>query len=261
MMPTNKKLVFFTVVSPNHFRSYVEPYKHFLSCSYPDCDAIIEINPEVPDLPSSYNMYRFLCPPDDIDFDYMLITDIDLLLFNNQNLWDWHFDKMVDMGSCYYAHHGPYKYPQRFEGGWRGDRERLAGGFVLITHEWLERTKEARTRHLEMLNKSEIGLYREEDEVVLCRICKQSGLPVSHNKSFPPMLRGIHLGDFKESMSHRWTNKGKMASKLTDENCRTYMKTDSIDEEWKKIKAEACKDPVIKGVFDNLNTYMKGRFK
>ena len=260
MLAPNKKLVFFTVASPNYFQSYVGPYKHFLSCSYPDCKIIAETQPDVPDLPSAFNLYRFLRPPK-VDFDYMLITDVDLLLFNTQNVWDWHFDKMVDMGSCYYAHHGPYKYPQRFPGGWKGDRERLAGGFVMITPEWLERTREARDRYLTLLLNRQVGLYREEDEVILCRICKESGLPISYNKSFPSMLRGIHLGDFKKSMSHRWTNKGKMASKMTDENCRAYMKMELVDEKWQEIKAEACKDAILQGIFDNLGTYLKGRFK
>ena len=279
-------MLFTTTTSSDHFQLYVPAYAHFLSKAYPDADILVNLTggmsslnseavkhlgpkvtikentcPNLPQLPSSVNLLRFLVPPGG-EWDYCIITDADLLLFpGDVSHFEWHKRQMDSIGACYYAHHGPYKYPERFEGGWHGRRERQAGGFVLVTREWVERTSNIREALLLLLMQGKLGTYREEDEVTLCNINKSCGFPIDKNKRFPAELRGIHLGDFKESMTHRWTNIPKMEGKLTDRNIRNYLVSEQIDSTWAGIKGLILKDPTIKAIFSNLNTHIRLRAK
>jgi len=105
-----------------------------------------------------------------------------------------------------------------------------------------------------------IGVYREQDEVIFCRISKESGLTIPQDKSYPAKFRCIHLGDFKKEMDHRWQNMDKMREKLTNENCRRYMEMAYGDPQWQKIKEIICQgDPIIDQIFKNLHTHIASR--
>jgi hypothetical protein len=210
-----------------------------------------------PHLSSTTNALRFVMPDVNYGFyDNILITDIDFILFpTTPSLFDYHINGMKENKWCFYGHHGPWKKGCPFEGGWVNDHERIAGGFFMITQEWLARTTKAREKHYELVKQGPEGLYREEDEVILCKIQKESGLPVPQNKHYPQELRGIHLGDFK--FKHRWTNMNKMGQKLTDMNCRRYRALQK-DKNWQNIVSQIS-EPIIKEQLQNLETHLKQR--
>lgn len=209
---------------------------------------------------STPNMMRFV-DPCRIDSS-QLITDIDMLFFDvNDSVVEYHERKAQEFaGGCYYAHHGPRKWPVRFKGQkWVGDFERLAGGAVYITPEWMEKTKRARAKYLQQLINGEIGTYREEDEVILCRICKESGLPINPDKTYPPIYRGLHLGDFKDTMKHRWTNEEKMNEKLATQHARAFIKMHNEDKQWQKIEEIVRQDEAMDRILDNALTVCEKR--
>jgi len=219
--------------------------------------------PDIVKKKSTFNLLRFLdYDPVLFGADYVFMTDIDFLWFPSEiNILEWHLNLMRKNETCFAAHHGPRQKPRRFPGGWKGDRERVSGGCVMVTPKWYFETSELRGIYLKNVFSGEIDDYREVDEVMLCRLIKRSGLPVPQSKYFPQKLRGVHLGDFKESMTHRFTNLAKMRTKLDDKICAQYIKMTREDETWDKIYNEVTRDPEIKTVFDNFHSYLeKQRF-
>jgi hypothetical protein len=225
--------------------------------------------PNVPDRTFMPSVLRFLVSENYFDgMDAVLFNDVDLLLFAPQ-LIDWHMLHMNSLGTCYAAHHGAWRRPHRPEicgkHGWRDKYERINGAFFFVTPEWFEKTSFVREKVLERINTATLsgsprlyGCYRESDEVMLCDILKESKLPIPKNKAFPPALRGIHLGDFKDSMTHRWLNQDKMAVKLTTDNCLEYRKMQK-DPIWQGLLKIVCEDPKINIIFENLEKHLKTR--
>jgi len=221
---------------------------------------------DIPLKDSTANTARFLffkdTPGENCnDVDGLFITDIDFLFFDcGEDIIQWHIRKMEEFGSCYYAHHGPWKKPQRFPGAWKGEYERLAGGAAYLSREWFSKCKESICKYGEQLRKGEIGTYREEDEVLFCRICKENGLPINQDKIYPARYRGLHLGDFRPDMQHRWTDMEKMRGKLLDENCMRYLQMCENDPIWNAIYVRICKgDEKIKEIFHNLYEHLSRR--
>lgn len=209
------------------------------------------------DGPSVVNVSRFLMPPLPPD-DRTIIMDVDTMLFRGwESIFDWHEKNMEKMKTCYSGYHGPWKKPVRFPGGWKGQRERVAGGSLMTTPEWLEKTRNARPRFIGLLEDGRIGTYREEDEVVLCKIMKESGLPVPKDKLFPTEHKGLHLGDFK--FDHRWQDTEKMMRRLTPMNCARYVEMRDSDKVFQAILSICREDQTIDKLFRNLNKHLRWR--
>jgi len=210
-----------------------------------------------PNLPSTTNALRFIMPDVNYGFyDNILITDIDFILFpTNPSIFEYHIAEMKKNNWCFYGHHGPWNKGCTFEGGWKGEHERISGGFFLITQEWLARTYKSRLKHYELVKEGKEGIYREEDEVILCKIQKESGLPVPKEKTTQMEFCGIHLGDFK--FEKRWKNIKTMRGKLTDMNCRRYRALQR-DKNWQEI-IKTIPVPEIKEQLQNLETHLKER--
>lgn len=201
---------------------------------------------------STVSTNRFLSiPPGD-----WLICDADILIFH-PGLIDWFIMRSKQIGAPYYAIHGVWKRPARFPGSWYGDLERICGGFVYVTDKWLQVTKLLRESEYERLRRGEIGVYREEDEVTFCNICKKAGLPISQEQFYPPDFRGVHLGDFKPSMQHRFTNKEKMSRLMTRNVFNEFKVFNKTDTGWNRLKSILYKDDNIKQVFENLEWYLE----
>ena len=207
---------------------------------------------------STTNCLRFIVDTPVLrGYDYLMITDIDLLLFEDP--FPWHINGLTDQPFC--GHHGPYKFPKRPGiSPWVGDMERVAGGFLLVTKDWWKKTDAARKEYGKQLFEvdTKFGTYRESDEVMLARIIKDSGMSVPESKYFPPSLRGVHLGDFKSSMSHRWQNPQKMASKLTIENCFKYQNM-TMDDRWRAMVGCLAGDGVLMQILENVDIHIKSR--
>jgi hypothetical protein len=202
-----------------------------------------------------YNCLRFIA-----EFETtipVLMVDVDFILFD-RDLVPWHARRMRELKTCFAAHHGPYKRPLRPQiapHGWHKEFERVSGGFAYFTPEWYQRTREARAQ---LATWPLLGEFRESDEVALCRILKASKLPVPLSKYFPPALRGIHLGDFRPDMKHRWTNMAKMTSKLTDDNCRQFLEMEK-DQVWRSLCAVVEQDSAIRQILSNVRQHIRMR--
>ena len=208
---------------------------------------------------SSTNAARFLhCDPELLDYDYVLIVDIDLLLFNDPFLY--HITHMAQSGERFAGHHGPLHKPRRPEvcPAWQGPFERVAGGFFCVTPEWYVMTAKQRIIHAHDLKKGITGWWRESDEVILARIIKGCDRNVPTNKYFPPELRGVHLGDFREDMRHRWTNLTKMHDKLTADNCRAFCDIEK-DSCWQEMLDILKGDTILSKILENVRIHCKER--
>lgn len=206
---------------------------------------------------STTNALRFVIPSDYLDkYDYTIITDVDFILFpTTPSLFDWHIDLAKKWGWCFAGHHGPWKRGCPFTDGWTGEHERISGGFFMITPEWIRRTEKARLNHSILLQQGIEGLYREEDEVMLCKIQKESNLSIPQSKIFPLEMRGIHLGDFK--FDHRWTNMNKMSKKLMDTTCRRFRMMQN-DKHWKSL-VSGIKNETINEYLTKVEVYLAAR--
>lgn len=282
---------FFTVVSSDWYQYFIPMYLYTIARAYPDAHTEIHIRRgsvaapvfeanlvndstkftiiermygEFPEQESLTNSLRFLFTPVRVDANvkYALITDIDFLFFpNDPDLFNWHLAEMGNRIS-FCGHHGPNKYPFRPEingGRWSGDYERVAGGFVMVEKDkWYPATSRAREMHARMIKAGKRETYREADEVMLARIIKESGLQVPQSKYFPPELRGIHLGDFKPSMNHRWTNQQKMVHKLPNETIEKYLIMRK-EEKWQTIIKILRKCQEIDTILQNIDTHIQER--
>ncbi len=270
---------FMTVCSADHFQSYIPLYIAALrtwskdniliylkgklnrntkiSLSLMNYKYIIEEEcfKYHPNLVSTTNCLRFIVNTGEV-FEYTIITDIDMLLF--QDPWHWNVNQITPENP-FAGHHGPYHKPRRPEvcPSWTDDYERVAGGMFCVTPEWYRRVQVAQDKYKLMLKDGTWGGFRESDEVMLARIIKESGMQVPQSKVLPTELRGLHLGDFKESMSHRWKNSIKMQSLLTSRNCTAYRNL-SVTPEWQSM-VSILHDDKLNGILDNVNTYLESR--
>ena len=208
---------------------------------------------------STTNCLRFLVDtPEICSYAQTMITDVDLMLFND--LFPWHMQRMVDTEQPFAGHHGPWRKPYRPEvskEGWVGAFERVAGGFFCTTPAWYVQTAKQREYQSHDLKDGRLGKWRESDEVMLSRIIKGSGMKVP-GKGFPLELRGVHLGDFKPSMKHRYTDMGKMATKLSESNAQNYLLI-RRDKAFSDVLDIVKKDPEIAEVFNNLDWHIEQR--
>ncbi len=250
-----------TIVTDDYFQLYLPLFVYVLRKNYPEyevktfirgkvsslCEEAFKVSggakpisifKDIPLKQSTINCLRFLVPQEHFkDHEYVFFMDVDLLIFHTDpDLLKWHLGRMKETGSCYAGYHGPRWKPYRPEvsvDGWKGDFERVAGGCFMATQEWFKKTKKARKHYLNKAEKGELGGYREIDEVMLCDILKKSKLPIVTGK-VDKGLRGIHLGDFKKGMEHRYNSRKKMRKKLTKENCRKFFELEK-DKTWIKL--------------------------
>lgn len=271
---------FMTVCSADHFQSYIPLYIAALRTWSKDhvmiylkgklnnrvksalgvIDDIYIIEEDCfkdyPNLKSTTNCLRFIINHGSL-FEYTIITDIDMLLF--QNPWNWNINQIVVTETLFTGHHGPYHKPRRPEvcPSWTGDFERVAGGMLCVSSNWYQRVQTAQKKYDGFLKSGTWGNFREADEVMLARIIKESGMQVPQSKVLPTELRGLHLGDFKESMTHRWKDPIKMQKLLTPRNCSAY-RTLSVTSEWQNM-VSILQDDKLNGILDNVNTYLESR--
>lgn len=238
------KTCFTTVVSADHYQNYIPLYCLALRTWSLD-DIIIKVRgklspgcwqslkgikdvfiyedffTEYPFHISTTNSLRFVSDEMVFDYDYTMITDIDLLIL--QDPWKWHY-KNITKDHPFSGYHGARVKPVRLEicKSWSGEFERVAGGYFCATRQWFDATRFARTKFGIALLDGRCGNYRENDEVILGNIIKSSNMQVPSEKYYPRDLRGLHLGDFK--FNKRWINMDRMKNLLTKKNIELYLK-------------------------------------
>jgi len=256
--------VFLTMVSADHFQAYIIPCimairtwsndeivvlvkgklrqrtKNALAmCGYKGIKIVEDYAVDYPDNPSTVSCLRFIKGYEHVRNNlFTMIIDCDLMLF--EDLWQWHFERLTSK-SPFAGRHGARKKPVRKDicDSWEGPFERVCGGIICVRFDWWERTLAARRRHNELVKLGLEGRYREEDEVVLAKIIKESGLDIPESKEFPSILRGIHFGDFK--FNKRVNDKSKMVRILNPRSIIKFMRLSST-EKWKSIIEELNDD-------------------
>jgi hypothetical protein len=181
---------------------------------------------DVEQIEGTANSLRFLVHEDYFKgMDYVIYTDVDLLLFRNSpTLLDWHIKRMTKMKTCYAGHHGPWKKkyrPEISKIGWKGNFERISGGFFMVTQQWYKETKKQRNYYLKKAKGGKLGGFREFDEVMLSRITRGSDLPMPP-RGFCKKQRGIHIGDFKKQMKRRYRSNRRLKKKIALQNTKKY---------------------------------------
>lgn len=197
------------------YSPYLPIFLHSATRAWPDTDiAVITVgvDPTIPKNPrvhivqidehcrgmseSGWNTaaLRFLvCPELFLDYDFILFTDIDMLLFPEKiPLQDQHAHHMKKDGTLCY---------ENWVMSWHDSIPRLLG-IHFITRTWWERTASARAYELEQLRKApaNVAWY---DEIMLGRIVKKSGLP--YPPDAPKMWRhhGVHIGEWRIHKVHK----------------------------------------------------------
>jgi len=190
--------------------------------------------------------------------DEVLITDADLV-FLHEGLWRYMNHKRGIL--CYGAFTGAKKKPRRPEiapNGWVGDMKRLCGGFVLVTPEWYGRTQTAREEWADRLRRGIWGTFRESDEVMLTRIITQSGLPLPDETQFIKVMRGLHVGDFRPNMAHRWGHPKRIRKWFPDESANAAQEL-LKDNGFLHALEIARDNPVVEAIWENVLNHLKGR--
>ena len=274
----------YTVCTPDHYQHYIPIFIYGFNRIYPDDEIVVGVMGYVDDITKEalkdydvkyttqseaakgkiiiiqnmYNRYpgeyvnslRFLGNPS-IEND-VYVTDVDILPVY-KGIIEWCREQARIMNTCYYSPHGCWKYPVRFEGGWRESNERLTGNCVYLTQKWYGITERERYHYL----KNVANLYREYDEVMLCRIIKMCKLPIAQSKYSPAEYKGIHFGDFK--FEHRWTNKKKMNIRLCDTVVKMYRNLLQTDNKLNRILDVVCQDKEIYKIIEKVNILCEKR--
>jgi hypothetical protein len=272
------KTCFTSVVSSDHFQNYIpmyclalrtwykgdiiiylrgEPTKEVIATtkSIPGLTVNCSFFKEYPNNTSTTNCLRFIHEDPIINsYDYSLITDIDMLIM--QDPWQWHFNNATP-AHPFSGYHGAITKPVRKEicKVWTGQFERVAGGFFCVTPDWFDSTRASRTKFGLALMDGRCGTYRENDEVMLAQIIKESGFPVPPTKHYPRELRGLHLGDFK--FEYRWKKLTKMLNFLTERNVVLYGEL-SKTSKWKET-IKILNNPMIDELLKRVDTHIKVR--
>jgi pyruvate-formate lyase-activating enzyme len=205
-------LLIFTVCD-EAYQWYIPMFFRSLQLSLPEIDAkVILLGKEDPEmiellsrltikssiqcidqkLPGPYSVaaYRFLVkPPTEKEYDYCLITDIDMMMFKeNTSIVDQHMRHLViDETACY----------ENWISQVRDEEVRIPG-IHFVTNEWWNTTVDARGKELGLLIKNganESGY----DEWMLGRIIKNSGLPLP-SKKVKMWSHGVHIGSWKSKI-------------------------------------------------------------
>lgn len=209
------------------------------------------------------NALRFVSRRPPKEYEHTIITDVDLLWFEPDDYINDHWQYHIG-GTCK-GHRGPKRRPYRpeitGEQAWSGEWERVAGGMFYVRSDWYDETRQMRDMLAEQLYRGDLPFFRELDEVMLARLIKGSALKMPETRFFPPELRGVHLGDFKRSMHHRWTNPATMKQKLSDGSAISYMRMEQ-ESKWREIRKWCCKQSrEVREVMANVDTYMADRLK
>lgn len=183
----NDFLIFTTAAG--RYRVYADLFRFCCRRAYPQYDV------EILDIPS--NQYRtpyysacarFLIAPME-ERKYVYITDIDMMICpETPSLLDFHLREIEKTGLCY-SNVPRWKEPMG---------ENRMTGLHFVTKEWWGKTYDARAFEQVRLMRGEIGSLKCEDELMLMRIIKASGLPLTERGHLVSRHHGIHLGTLRD---------------------------------------------------------------
>jgi len=222
---------------------------------------------------STCNSLRFLIPEKYFKgFTHVYFTDVDFIFLpHTPSLLAYHKKIMKRTGVSMSVIRSALRRPRR-EGvphGWIGHHTRLIGGMVMVENPgWFRKTSRYRRKYLSLISKNRSDefddlqpcSYREYDEVMLYRICLQSGIPIPNKRNhhigdikFNSLYRDIHLGDFKFGKRRKQMDK---KPRIRKENIKGYKKLQK-DPCWCNIVKQCTQHHEIEEIMSHLNSHVK----
>ena len=200
-----KKFCFFTVVN-DFYKPFIPLFIESAKKAYPEYDIVIFTNNKnhidgnyhdmiVDNLLISEDPYKcavsrfLLCPDELMDYENVLITDIDIMIFKEDKpICEYHVDRIAKNGTQVYDN--VFYYNEKTE-NWR------CSGVHFVTREWWDRTAKARKAVFEELATQR--LEKGRDEELLADVITKSDLPIVKNQPTIEFVHGIHLGAWRRA--------------------------------------------------------------
>jgi len=209
-------------LAEGRYKKYIGLFTLCARTAYPEYDVLV-IQTK-PDAAAVKTLHFASCERYLLDFSaykYVYITDIDMMIMREQpDLLSFHLKEIEQTGL-------PYSNVPRWHEPFGENR---LTGLHFVTREWWDITREARKRELEKLRKGEIGNCKCDDELMLMRIAKESGLTIPKNSNLVIRHHGIHIGTFRDNKDKTLqTIKTAVSKRVTPDFARQWqeiMKTE-----------------------------------
>lgn len=192
--------------------------------------------------------WRFVVPPEQYKgYDYVYITDIDMLIFREKvELASFHINEMNETGLC-------YSNSTRNKKHWEGNRSLT--GLHFCNQEWFEKTEASRRRYAQLLKIGKVGEKREYDGYMLYSMCIESDLTIAGKYPLIERHHGIHLG------TERLFHKNKKIKKRLNPDYLTKWNNLIKTKNYSEIYYLMSDDEIIKRQIYWLNTHCKAILK
>jgi hypothetical protein len=230
------KLLIFTTVN-GRYRVYTDLFTFCCKRAYPDYEVMIGsiINQNTEDDKIKYlaACMRFLIQPvedqDNYESPDVYITDVDMMICPEKvSIQDFHRAEMGISGLCY-SNSPRWKEPHG---------ENRLTGLHYVRHTWWEDTREQRKIEEARIFKGEIGNGKCDDEMMLMRIVKNSGLPVAKYGPLINRHHGIHLGTIRDYAGGTLQTKKTVLRQRIDKEKAWYWCNLIDTADYKKLFAE-----------------------
>jgi len=210
-----KDLLIYTAAS-GHYRDYEQLWCYSARKAYPEysveCAIHVE-NDKIPHYAACHRLLEELC----INHKYVYISDVDMMILREDpTLLDFHLAEMEKDKLCY-SNSPRTTEPQ--------GPQRLTG-LHFATKLWYTRTAEARRNYIHMLNNGELGQHKFDDELILMKVCKDSGLEIPKARPLVRRHHGIHVGTIRAysyKRHSRNTLSQQLKMRITIEQARQWL--------------------------------------
>jgi hypothetical protein len=256
-----------TTMASGWYRAFIPLFEYTAKKYNPDCDVKVytreEVFPSYPD--SATSALRFLMPDKYYEgYDYIYITDVDFVfLKHDPDMFQYHINSMIKTGLPYSAYRGRTHKGKKIV--WDGDKTRIAAGVLVVTPQWIKKTSKVREK---IRDKIKSGLrIRVQDEILLYRICRDSGIRTPRIRRclpsgvlFDKNYRNLHLGDFRDAFAKkRWMRIKRMGAWFfSNRSVKKYRKL-CKDNKYMALVTEARKNAKIDELFHNLDWHLNRR--
>jgi hypothetical protein len=182
-----KRLLIYAAAS-GRYRNYIDMWKVFIETAYPECG--VYVREVTDDELKGKQRYYAACigyvekPPIADGYEYFFITDIDVMICQeNPNLME---SRLNDLIGCYSN--------TRRDQDFTGEIGRLTAPHFFHSS-WWDKTREARNHFKHELESGTIGRNLWDNEVILYKLAKLSGLKIPPVGDPFKYHCGIHLGN------------------------------------------------------------------
>lgn len=222
------KLLIFTTVN-GRYKVYADLFTFCINRAYPEYRVEVKVLEELK-MPYYSACARFLYDPG-FDGD-VYITDVDMMICPEKlSIQGFHREEIRKSGLCY-SNSPRWKEPHG---------ENRLTGLHYVTEEWWKVIKDQRFKETQRLLNGEIGYKKDDDEQMLMRIVKNSGLPVAKYGPLINRHHGIHLGTIRDYAGGTLQTKKVVLRQRIDKERAWYWCNFIDTEDYKKLFAEIQK--------------------